>query len=138
MAHAMRDFALEHPGLSAATFRSATTDSPEWRRALGELMGTALRVLAQVGLEGEPAQQALRMLRSLVRGFVLSEMAASFLELLDYRASFELAMDVFVLGLPALNASIHQPVTAYGLKHDGNTSDVHCAPWRPGLEAIPA
>jgi hypothetical protein len=112
MAHAMRDFALEHPGLSAATFRSATTDSPEWRQALGELMGTALRVLAQAGLEGEPAQQALRMLRSLVRGFVLSEMAASFLELLDYRASFELAMDVFVLGLPALNASIDPPVTA--------------------------
>jgi hypothetical protein len=49
------------------------------------------------------------MLRSLVRGFVLSEMAASFLELLDYRASFEHAMDVFVLGLPALNASIHPP-----------------------------
>jgi hypothetical protein len=112
MAHAMRDFALEHPGLSAATFRSSTTDSPEWRQALGELLGTANRVLAQVGLEGEPAQQALRMLRSLVRGFVLSEMAASFLELLDYRASFELAIDVFVLGLPALNASSHPPVTA--------------------------
>ncbi|WP_159011088.1 TetR-like C-terminal domain-containing protein [Bradyrhizobium sp. S69] len=37
MAHAMRDFALEHPGLSAATFRNSTTDSPEWRQALSEL-----------------------------------------------------------------------------------------------------
>jgi hypothetical protein len=44
--------------------------------------------------------------------FVLSEMAASFLELLDYRASFELAIDVFVLGLPALNASSRPPATA--------------------------
>jgi Tetracyclin repressor-like, C-terminal domain len=105
MAHSMRDFAFQHPGLSAATFRSATTDSPDWRQALGELMETAYRVLAQVELVGEPAQQALRMLRSLVRGFVLNEMAASFLEPLDYTGSFELAIDAFVLGLPAFNAS---------------------------------
>jgi hypothetical protein len=61
MAHSMRNFALEHHGLSAATFRSATTDSPEWRQALRELSETACRGFAQVGLEGEPAQQALRM-----------------------------------------------------------------------------
>jgi hypothetical protein len=101
MAHSMRDFALEHPGLSAATFRSATTDSPEWRQALRELLETAHRILAQVELEGEPAQQALRMLRSLVRGFVINEMAASFLEPLDYAVSFGLAVDAFVLGLSA-------------------------------------
>ncbi len=101
MAEAMRNFALEHPGLSAATFRSATTDSPEWREALGELSETALGVFAQVALEGEPAQQALRMLRSLVRGFVLNEMAASFLEQLDYEGSFKLAIDAFIMGLPA-------------------------------------
>jgi Tetracyclin repressor-like, C-terminal domain len=101
MAHSMRDFALEHPGLSAATFRSATTDSPEWRQALRELLETAHRILAQVELEGEPAQQALRMLRSLVRGFVINEMAASFLEPLDYAVSFGLAVDAIVLGLSA-------------------------------------
>jgi hypothetical protein len=106
MAHSMRDFALQHPGLSAATFRSATTDSPEWRQALGELMETVYRVLAQVKLEGEPAQQALRMLRSLVRGFVLNEMGATFLEPLDYTGSFELAIDAYVLGLPAFSAPV--------------------------------
>jgi hypothetical protein len=40
MADAMRNFALEHPGLSAATFRTATTDCPEWRQALLELSQT--------------------------------------------------------------------------------------------------
>jgi hypothetical protein len=106
MVHSMRDFALQHPGLSAATFRSAATDSPERRLALGELLETAYRVLAQVGLEGEPAQQALRMLRSLVRGFVLNEMGATFLEPLDYAGSVELAIDAFVLGLPAFRAPV--------------------------------
>jgi Tetracyclin repressor-like, C-terminal domain len=105
MAHSMRNFALEHPGLSAATFRSATTDSPEWRQALGELAETAYRVFAQVALEGEPAQQALRMLRSLIRGFVLSEMVGSFLEPLDYGVSFELAIDAFVVGLSAFDVA---------------------------------
>jgi hypothetical protein len=104
MAHSMRNFALEHPGLSAATFRSATTDSPEWWQALRELSETANRVFAQVSLEGEPAQQALRMLRSLIRGFVLSEMVGSFLEPLDYQVSFDLAVDAFIGGLSAFKA----------------------------------
>jgi hypothetical protein len=111
MARSMRDFALQHPGLSAATFRSATTDSPEWRQALGELIETAYRVLAQVKLEGESAEQALRMLRSLVRGFVLNEMGATFLEPVDYTGSFELAIDAFLLGLPAFHAPVDQTVT---------------------------
>jgi hypothetical protein len=108
MADAMRNYALEHPGLSAATFRTATTDSPEWRQAAIELSKIVFRVFAEVGLDGEPAQQALRMLRSLVRGFVLSEMAASFLEPLDYEESFKLALDVFMLGLPAFTPPIKQ------------------------------
>ena len=40
MAVAMRAFAHERPGLSAATFRSPTTDTPLWRRE-GELLGNA-------------------------------------------------------------------------------------------------
>jgi hypothetical protein len=102
MALAMRSYALERPGLSAATFRTATTDSPEWRQALAELSQTVFRVFAEIGLEGEPAQHALRILRSFVRGFVLNEMAASFLEPLEYQKSYELGIELFILGLPAL------------------------------------
>jgi Tetracyclin repressor-like, C-terminal domain len=111
MADAMRSYALEHPGLSAATFRSVTTDSPEWRQALLEVAQIAFGVFSEVGLNGEPAQQALRMLRSLVRGFVLNEMAATFLEPLDYDGSFTLAIDAFVMGLPAFKSSGDQFVT---------------------------
>jgi hypothetical protein len=111
MADAMRNFALEHPGLSAATFRTATTDSPEWHQAGLELAKIVFCVFSKVGLVGEPAQHALRMLRSLVRGFVLNEMAAAFLEPLDYADSFKLAMDAFILGLPAFKPSIDQSLT---------------------------
>jgi len=109
MADAMRNYALENPGLSAATFRTATTDSPEWRQAATELAGVVLSVFIEVGLVGEPAQHALRMLRSLVRGFVLNEMAAAFLEPLDYGESFKLAIDAYILGLPAFAPLIRQP-----------------------------
>jgi WHG domain-containing protein len=106
MAHSMRSYALERPGLSAATFRTATTDSPEWRQALLELSQTVLRVFKDVGLEGKSAQHAVRVLRSLVRGFVLNEMAATFVEPLDYEDSFELAIDAFVMGLPAFKTDL--------------------------------
>lgn len=104
MALAMRSYALERPGLTAATFRTAITDSPEWRQALAELSQTVFRVFADIGLEDEPAQHALRVLGSFVRGYVLNEMAASFLEPLDYQESYELGIEMFILGLPAFAA----------------------------------
>jgi hypothetical protein len=103
MADAMRNFALEHPGLSAATFRNAESDSPDWQEAGAELFGIAHRVFVQVDIEGEHAAQALRILRSLVRGFVISEMAASFfVEPAEYQHEFDRGIDVFICGLPAL------------------------------------
>jgi hypothetical protein len=109
MADAMRNYALEHPGLSAATFRSVTTDSPEWRQALLDVSQIACCVFAEVGLDGESAQQANRMLRSLIRGFVFNEMTATFVEPLDYDGSFKLAIDAFVMGLPAFISSSANP-----------------------------
>jgi hypothetical protein len=109
MADAMRDYAREHPGLSAATFRSVATDSPEWRQALLDVSQIACGVFAEVGLNGDSAQHANRMLRSLIRGFVLNEMTASFFEPLDYDASFKLAIDAFVMGLPAFTSSVQNP-----------------------------
>jgi hypothetical protein len=102
MAFAMRSYALERPGMSAAAFRNSLTDSPEWRDAGEALARTALGVFAQNGVEGERAQHALRVLRSLVRGFVLHEMAASFLEPLSHEQSYALAVRIFIRGLPAL------------------------------------
>ncbi len=102
MAVAMRAFAHERPGLSAATFRNPITDSPVWRRE-GELLGgAALAVFARAGLAGEAGVIALRILRVLVRGFVLHEMATSFLEGVDYDETYAMTLKVFIRGLDEL------------------------------------
>jgi hypothetical protein len=105
MADAMRNFALEHPGLSAATFRNAESASSDWQEAGAELFRIAHQVFVQVDIEGEQAAQALRILRCLVRGFVISEMAASFfVEPSEYQRAFDQGVEVFICGLPALQS----------------------------------
>jgi hypothetical protein len=102
VAFTMRAYAHDRPGLSAATFKNPTVDSPEWRLE-GEALGHfVLDVLAGVGLAGDPASHALRTLRALVRGFVMHEMASSFTEQLDYDESYRLAVDVYIHGLSVL------------------------------------
>jgi hypothetical protein len=92
-----------------ATFRNPITDSPEWRRE-GELLGAvALRVFESAALNREQAISALQILRALVRGFVLHEMAASFLDTVDYDKTYGVAVDVFICGLDALRPA---PATA--------------------------
>jgi Tetracyclin repressor-like, C-terminal domain len=104
MAVAMRAFAHERPGLSAATFRNSITDSPEWRREGELLAGVAIKAFESAGLHREQAFNALQILRALVRGFVLHEMAASFLESVDYDQMYSTAMNVFIRGLDALRS----------------------------------
>jgi hypothetical protein len=55
MANAMRNFALEHPGLSSEAFRNPASDCPDWRQAGGELAEVAIRVLYGVGVKDENA-----------------------------------------------------------------------------------
>jgi hypothetical protein len=102
----MRRYALERPGMSAATFRNADTDSPEWREAQMQLGGVVLSVLAQLNIKGEQALHALRILRAFVRGFVLHEMGASFLEPLEYDQTYELGIKIFIEGLQVLRAGV--------------------------------
>jgi hypothetical protein len=103
MANAVRNFALEHPGLSSATFRNPVSDCPDWRQAGAELAEVAIHVLHEIGVPDESAEQALRILRSLVRGFVISEMAASFfVEPLEYQRTFDLGIAMYIKGVSAL------------------------------------
>lgn len=98
----MRRYALDRPGMSAATFRNPEVDSPEWRAAQMELGMVIFTILAQLGIRGEQAQHALRILRSFVRGFVLHEMGASFLEPLEHDQSYAIGIDIFIDGLTSL------------------------------------
>lgn len=102
MAFAMRSYALGSPGLAAASFRSADRDSPEWQEGGKDLAQTIFSVFAEFGIEGERAPHAVRILRSLVRGFILNEMASSNSKPLEFRHSYVLAVNMFIHGLPAL------------------------------------
>ena len=98
----MRRYALDRPGMSAATFRNPEVDSPEWQTAQMELAVVVFAVFSPLGIKGENAMHALRILRSFVRGFVLHEMGASFLEPLEHDQSYAIGIEVFIEGLCVL------------------------------------
>jgi hypothetical protein len=101
-AHAMRLYALERPAMSAATFRTPTTDTAEWRAAVDDLRVFMAGILSECGLRGEAADQALRILRSLVRGFVVHEVMDSFFDPVSYEECYDNAIEMFIGGLPML------------------------------------
>ncbi len=102
MAFTFRAFANERPGLSAATFRNSTTDFAEWRHEGELLAGVALDAFKSADLTTDQAMVALQILRALVRGFVIHEMASSFMDDINYDESYALAVKVFICGLEAL------------------------------------
>ena len=80
----MRQFALERPALWAAASRTATTDCAEWRAGHKELCDLIKSVFAECGVQGQHAEDALYMLRSLVRGFAAHQILGSFLHVHSY------------------------------------------------------
>lgn len=106
-AHTMRSYALERPAMSAATFRTPTTDTAEWRAAVDSLRAFMTGIISECGLGGKAADEALRILRSLVRGFVLHEVMDSFFDPASYDESYDNAIEMFIAGLPVLLAQ-HQ------------------------------
>lgn len=105
VAHAIRRYALERPALSAAAFRTAAADCPEWREAHERLHTLMMDVLGECRLFGESAEGALTMLRSLVRGYVLHEIMHTLVGVESYDDAFDKALQVFVTGLPAFASS---------------------------------
>lgn len=97
--HGMRDFAHLRPGISAATFRSQTSDSPEWQRAAADLAEWTRGLLAGIGLTKRSSQEALRLIRAFVRGFVMHEMQGSFLDNPDIEESFSFGVEILLRGL---------------------------------------
>lgn len=100
VAHAIRRYALERPALSAAALRAAAADCEEWRDAHRRLHNFMMDVLGECGLQGEPAEAALTMLRSLVRGYVMHETMHTLVGVVSYDDAFDKALQVFVAGLP--------------------------------------
>lgn len=102
MIHTMRSFALGSPGLAAASFRNPVLDSPEWETAGTDLAYSVFKVFEGVGIVGDNAIHAVRILRSLVRGFVLNEMVSAAAHPLEFQKSYNCAVEMFIAGLPTL------------------------------------
>ncbi|MCP3440615.1 TetR-like C-terminal domain-containing protein [Bradyrhizobium sp. CCGUVB14] len=99
VAREMRRFAVEHPGLAAATFRAPVTECPQWRRAYQELHEFLVAIFAQCNICGREGEDSLQILRCLIRGFALHEFMDTFLHTYSYDDAYERALDIFIAGL---------------------------------------
>jgi hypothetical protein len=108
VAREMRHYALERPALWAAASRTLSIDCAEWRAAHEETCGLIKSVLAECGVHGQHAEDALYMLRSLVRGFAVHQILGSFLHVHSYDESFERVIEIYVAGVRAIGAATAQ------------------------------
>jgi hypothetical protein len=81
-------------------------NSPEWIETAGAVR-QLFTAFQQYGLDEVAAAHALRILRSLVYGYVMNEMSGSF-DLPADKGESGLAVDVFLRGLPALTPCSHE------------------------------
>jgi AcrR family transcriptional regulator len=105
VAQAYRAFVVAHPGLYAATVRSARLrEQPdaELEAAQAEVVEIVLAVIAGYGLSGTAALHAARGLRSLVHGFATLEAFGGFGLPLDLDTSFRQLVQIYIAGLIAL------------------------------------
>jgi hypothetical protein len=112
VAREMRQYALERPALWAAASRTLTNDCAEWRAGHKELCDLIKLVLAECGLHGQHAEDALYMLRSLVRGFVVHQILGSFLYVHSHDESFERVVEIYVAGVGSIAGSAKAAVSA--------------------------
>lgn len=99
MAEAERRYAKDHPGLFAATGRSAENQDEEIRLVAQDLLEIVLRVLSSYGLQGEEALHAARTLRAAITGFVTLEAQGGFGLPADVDRSFEWMVTALDVGL---------------------------------------
>ena len=99
LACALRDFACEHPGLYEATARSPEGEDPEWQNAGREVVDIGIRAFSAYHLALNDALHAIRILRSIVHGWVSLHNAGGFALPLDVDETFRRLLDVFLLYL---------------------------------------
>ncbi|HEY9775709.1 MAG TPA: WHG domain-containing protein [Planktothrix sp.] len=100
IAHVIRQFALDSPGVYAATVPTPPADRPDLvaSRSVEE---TILPVLVGFKLEGDEAIHAMRAFRSVVHGFVMHELSGAFKNPTSRDESFERLIRIFINGLKA-------------------------------------
>ncbi|HEY3993334.1 MAG TPA: TetR/AcrR family transcriptional regulator [Ktedonobacteraceae bacterium] len=99
LAYALRDFALEHPGAYEATLRSSEGADAEWQAAGREVVDIGVRALSFYKLTLDDALHTVRILRSIVHGWVSLNSAGGFALPLDIDETFRRLLDVLLLYL---------------------------------------
>ena len=101
--HAYRTFARRHPGRYATLHTTPSVeDDPEVFAAFGALVTTLADVLTELGLPEAEAVSLIRTLRSALHGFVSLEASGGFGLPADVDESFDVLLDVIVLGMLAV------------------------------------
>ncbi len=101
MCRAYRAFVLTHPARFGASIE--TPDLKDARRlaAAGRLAGLLVEVFGQIGLQGDDAMRATRLLRAAVHGYATLELSAAWQTPLDDEATFDWLLEVIIAGLTA-------------------------------------
>ncbi|MBA2680053.1 MAG: WHG domain-containing protein [Ktedonobacteraceae bacterium] len=96
MAIAYRDFAHEHPGLYNAFQRAANPEDTALQEAQTEVLEIVLRVVAPSRSDRDSAIHTVRLIRSLMHGFVSLEIGGGFGFPQDIDETFQRLVQVMV------------------------------------------
>jgi AcrR family transcriptional regulator len=99
VAQVLRRYAIEHPGLYAASVRAPAADDLAAQQFGREIVDVVLLVLEPYQLGETNAIHAVRGLRSVIHGFVMLEQAGGFGMPLDRDESFQFLIKTYLIGL---------------------------------------
>lgn len=88
LAHALRTFANEHSGLYEAASRAPDPGDQQWQEAGQEVIEILLRSLSAYHLSRDDTRHVVRMLRSIIHGYVSLERLGGFGPLPEVDATF--------------------------------------------------
>jgi AcrR family transcriptional regulator len=99
VAQALRRYAVEHPGLYAASVRAPADGDTQAQQFAREIVELVLAILEPYRLAETDAIHAVRGLRSLVHGFVMLEQAGGFGLPIARDESFQFLIENYLVGL---------------------------------------
>lgn len=99
LAHAYRQFAIQHPGQYASQLLPPVAPNDSLANAQQRIVNAFVRVLSSTGLEGDATVHAARTVRSAIHGFVALESIDAFTSSVDQATSFDYLVDFLVAGL---------------------------------------
>lgn len=101
VANAYRTFAHTNPGIYGVALRSAYANDPEIEAAAAEVLDTVVAIMSPYGFSGDEAIHAVRVVRSVLHGFVDLEAANGFGIPLSTDETFQRLMQMLIQGLHA-------------------------------------